>query len=463
MTENQDTVSSVEGISTSTQALSTISSAESKMQAAANIPTISRTEEVKKDGREAAAIPSMTETKLDKPLGPPFTESSQNGKDQEEQAAANPLALLLSEIDVEGPIRIKNIITLLGNEFPMDDAVIKALPQGSTYLSVAFSAVSAWTLTARVETLDLDGNQKPYFLKVAFGEHGRIMLNGEFESSKQISKIMPDFIPQPIGFGKYKTQKPATYFYLSDFVDMDVTSPPDAHNFCSRLAEMHKRSQSPTGKFGFHVTTCDGKVAHTVRWEESWAIFFQNLLLGVCKLDLETNGPWPNLERATKQVVTKVIPRLLGVLQTKGRQIKPSLIHGDLWEGNMGINQQTGDTILFDAGSYYAHHEMELGHWRCAFSLQFRDEPYWKAYKRHYPASEPKAEFEDRIRLYSLKGAINYAAGHPESELRAMAYNDMCYLCEKYAPLDGIDKYDPQLDPIVAGTSIVPHVREGLI
>jgi hypothetical protein len=37
------------------------------------------------------------------------------------------------------------------------------------------------------------------------------------------------------------------------------------------------------------------------------------------------------------------------------------------------------------------------------------------------------------------------------------AYNNMCYLCEKYAPLAGIAKYDPSIDPSITGVCIVPH------
>ena len=156
------------------------------------------------------------------------------------------------------------------------------------------------------------------------------MLKGEFESSKEIYRLMPDFIPEPFGFGRYKVQNPATYFYLSEFVDMDVTTAPEPVEFTNRLARMHEISRSPTDKFGFHVATCDGKMAHTVEWEESWAVFYRKLFLGVCKLDLETNGPWPELERATCSVANKVIPLLLGALQAEGRHIKPSIIHGDL-------------------------------------------------------------------------------------------------------------------------------------
>ncbi|AEO64726.1 uncharacterized protein THITE_116263 [Thermothielavioides terrestris NRRL 8126] len=84
---------------------------------------------------------------------------------------------------------------------------------------------------------------------------------------------------------------------------------------------------------------------------------------------------------------------------------------------------------------------------RCEFSSVLRRKEYIENYRIHYEPAEPEEDFEDRIRLYSLKAAINYSAGHPGCLLRKTAYNDMCYLCEKYAPIDGIDKYNPQLDP----------------
>ena len=85
--------------------------------------------------------------------------------------------------------------------------------------------------------------------------------------------------------------------------------------------------------FSFEVTTCDGKLPYTVAWEESRATIFGKLLHGVLKLDIEANGVWPELEAAAEQVLTSVIPRLLGNLQSDGRELKPSLIHGDCWEG----------------------------------------------------------------------------------------------------------------------------------
>lgn len=41
------------------------------------------------------------------------------------------------------------------------------------------------------------------------------------------------------------------------------------------------------------------------------------------------------------------------------------------------------------------------------------------------------------------------------------AYNDMLFLCEKYGPLEGLEKYDPNKDVSVTG-AYVPFVVKQL-
>ena len=121
---------------------------------------------------------------------------------------------------------------------------------------------------------------------------------------------------------------------MSDFLDMDTASAPDPMQFTARLAELHKKSKSPTGMFGFDDVTCNGKIPHEVGWEEDWAVFFSKLLRGILKHDTKANGAWPKLETAANRIINAVIPRLSGVLQADGRELKPCLIHGDCWEGS---------------------------------------------------------------------------------------------------------------------------------
>lgn len=79
------------------------------------------------------------------------------------------------------------------------------------------------------------------------------------------------------------------------------------------------------------------------------------------KYDNETNGTWAEYDAACKQLIDVVIPRLLGALQSDGRSITTTLIHGDLWERNIGIDIETGNIVVFDPGCTYAHNEMEFG------------------------------------------------------------------------------------------------------
>lgn len=103
---------------------------------------------------------------------------------------------------------------------------------------------------------------------------------------------------------------------------------------------------------------------------------------------------------------------------------------------------------------------MELCNWRLEISSVFRAKIYTRHYLRKCPAAEPADEFDDRNRLYNLKGLFNYSAEHSRSILRRRAYNNMCYLCDEYTPIEGIDKYDPLIDPSITGTRIVAHLDE---
>ena len=42
---------------------------------------------------------------------------------------------------------------------------------------------------------------------------------------------------------------------------------------------------------------------------------------------------WPEFDLVCELTLKKVVPRLLLPLQSKGRILKPCLIHGDCWDG----------------------------------------------------------------------------------------------------------------------------------
>lgn len=203
---------------------------------------------------------------------------------------------------------------------------------------------------------------------------------------------------------------PETYFFIEDFQDMDM-SLPDPVQLAQRTVQLHA-NLSPNGMFGFEVTTFAGKVPHSNGWEPNWTTCFTKLLTLCLEADEQTNGNWPEMKIASERILSVVIPRLLNPLQDGPDPIVPVLIHGDLWSGNIGTDEVTGEILFFDAGAFFAHNELDIGMWRCdgAQNLGLR---YLREYQQLVGPSEPTAEFDDRSRLYCMKFLLTHSAINP--------------------------------------------------
>ncbi|KAG8169541.1 hypothetical protein KVR01_000286 [Diaporthe batatas] len=344
--------------------------------------------------------------------------------------------------------------------FPVHKAVANVMPRGTKVIASESSGISAWTKTAKVSVILPDGSATRYFLKCATGQGAAALAQGEFHSANNINCVVPGLVPKAIGCGEYDNDGTTTYFFLGVFHDMDFSTPPEPDEIISLVSQLHSRGTSPNGMFGYPVPTVSGRMERTVAWTSSWAESFALQLKDVIKYDNDTNGPWIEYDAVCKQLIDAVIPRLLGALQSEGRNIRPALIHGDLWERNIGVDMETGNMVIFDPGCMYAHNEMEFGTWRCTWSYYFNSPTYMRAYQRDVEPSEPVDEWDDRNRLYSIHPYLNDSAGHPGSRSRQIAYNDMLYLIEKYAPLEGLEKCDPQKDirsPALIQISISPN------
>lgn len=135
---------------------------------------------------------------------------------------------------------------------------------------------------------------------------------------------------------------------------------PDPEKFTARLAELHQKSHSPTGKFGFHVTTYSGYLPQYTQWEESWEVFFSKSLRVALDLEIKTKGYDAEFDVLVPVIFDRVIPRLLRPLESEDRSVEPTLVHGDLWYGNSGVDKASGECLVFDACCFYAHHECEF-------------------------------------------------------------------------------------------------------
>ncbi|GKZ34032.1 hypothetical protein AbraIFM66950_004167 [Aspergillus brasiliensis] len=276
-------------------------------------------------------------------------------------------------------------------------------------LKVVNLGSSAWAQIYRIEVKDQD-QAESYFMKVSFGDHGRAALKGEFESTTAIHNVVGRFTPKPIEWGSFRAL-PGAHYYFCRFYEF-AEHAPEPTEFCRKVAFLHSRSESPNGKFGFHLVTYNGDLpqenGYTDTWEEFFTVGFRHMI----NMNIERGGPWPELEGLDTAIIEKVIPRLLRPLETEGRSIKPSLVHGDLWCGNAAINSATGRPLIYDPASFYAHNEYELGNWR---PERNGFTGFFDAYHSIIPKTAPTEDYDDRIALYAMRFNLQAAALFPDT------------------------------------------------
>ncbi|KAL8395396.1 hypothetical protein RB595_003054 [Gaeumannomyces hyphopodioides] len=288
----------------------------------------------------------------------------------------------------------------------VDSAIIKALPSVETVIDVIKLADSAWAAASRIIVRQTGGEEESYFVKVSVGHHGREALKGEYEATAAIHAITPGFCPKPIAWGTFQADD-NSHFYVCKYYDLDPVARPPKVSFCANLALLHSSRTSPEGKFGFHCVTYNGNLPQDNTWCDKWEVFFAQGLRHVLNVREERAGPDPELTELLPAIFDKVIPRLLRPLETDGRKLVPALVHGDLWCGNASVDEATGEGIIYDPASFWAHNEYELGNWRPARN-NFRS--YINVYHTRMPRSEPAEDYDGRNQLYGLRFNLNASA-----------------------------------------------------
>ncbi|CAE7207024.1 unnamed protein product [Symbiodinium natans] len=95
-------------------------------------------------------------------------------------------------------------------------------------------------------------------------------------------------------------------------------------------------------------------------------------------------------------------------------EVKPSLLHGDLWNGNMAGSPMGQPPALFDPAAYFGHSEAEFGMAWCA---DF-DEKFWQGYRSIMPEAPG---FRKRQPLYEAYHKLNHYCLFQESRYLSSA------------------------------------------
>lgn len=234
----------------------------------------------------------------------------------------------------------------------------------------------------RVQCADQD-----FFVKQASAEH-----LARFESEARSLEVLRATgtlrVPEPIHCGHVEE----TAYLVMEALDLTRgrDAQPEWRQMGCGLAQIHRETNE---QFGFEADNWIGGTPQINAWQTDWADFFRDYRLRPQFGLARRNG----LPLHRTEALLAHVPHLLG-----SHCPQPSLLHGDLWSGNVGFTRD-GQATLYDPACYYGDRETDL-----AFSRYFGGFPsaFYDAYQREWPL--PPGH-EDRQLLYNLYHVTNHA------------------------------------------------------
>jgi fructosamine-3-kinase len=158
------------------------------------------------------------------------------------------------------------------------------------------------------------------------------------------------------------------------------------------LALQHQRRAT---EFGWSRDNVIGSTPQRNDWADDWVVFFRERRLRY-QLELAShNGAGAGIQHRGEILLER-----LGDFFTTYRPVA-SLLHGDLWSGNWGADEQ-GEPVIFDPATYYGDRESDLAMTRLfgGFGADF-----YAAYTATW-APDPGAR--TRTALYNLYHVLNH-------------------------------------------------------
>ena len=161
-------------------------------------------------------------------------------------------------------------------------------------------------------------------------------------------------------------------------------------NLAQQLALLHKQHEQ--AMYGFDWDNMLGSTVQPNKWQSNWSSFFSEQRIGwLLQLLLEQGFGFGNIDQLVEQCRQRL----------QHYQPPPSLLHGDLWRGNVGFIADS--PAIFDPACYYGDREADL-----AYSTLFGrfPEAFYQAYQELYPLDKAYSERKD---LYNLYHVLNHA------------------------------------------------------
>lgn len=201
--------------------------------------------------------------------------------------------------------------------------------------------------------------------------------------------------PQVLGYGKLAGN---SAYLLLEYVRSACPQRNYGEMLGHMLAEVHRAAVDNTarkGRFGFYRDNYIGQIRQKNKGNDSWIEFFRTSRMAV-QFDLAADY----LDKEDRRKCQNLLDHLDKFLIEPAF---PSLLHGDLWSGNVMPDSQ-GNPMLIDPAVYVGHHEADL-----AMTELFGGFPpeFYDAYHEIIPREPGYADRRDLYNLYHLLNHLN--------------------------------------------------------
>lgn len=214
-----------------------------------------------------------------------------------------------------------------------------------------------------------------YFLKVQ-PNNNEGFFDHEIESLNLINSVAN--APKVIRSGTFQDNG----YLVLDYIHFGTGSQYDLGQL---VAKMHQRHSL---RFGLGHDVLNAKNPKINTWRANWGDFYIQQRLNVLINEVQKKGLW-NDDR--DKLMRQFEEKLTDYYQI--HPITPSLMHGDLWNGNVGF-QQNHQPILFDPDVFFGDREMDI-----AMTLLFGgfNEDFYQGYQDLYPLDK---DWQRRVPWY---------------------------------------------------------------
>ncbi|WP_047043954.1 fructosamine kinase family protein [Vibrio mexicanus] len=251
-----------------------------------------------------------------------------------------------------------------------------------------------------------DGDQR-YFVKV----NQRDFISNfelEFENIRAMRESNSVFLPEPVLVDTTKTH---AFIVLNYLVTKPLDDAKASYQFGQQLAKLHRWGEQK--EFGFDQDNYIGSTLQPNQWQRKWCRFFAEQRIG-WQLQLLT-------EKGINLVSTNEFVDVCKDLLSN-HQPRPSLIHGDLWHGNVA-NSAFGP-ICYDPSCYWGDRECDIAMTELFEGFQ---PEFYQGYEDEWPLELGYEQRKDIYNLYHILNHYNLFGGHYLDEAERVVKQILTY------------------------------------